>query len=1414
MIKSFLSLLALGTLFATTPNIVDSPKNAIENADTSKIGQVANENGPFSFEEENGWTFSEENSCSYSDEVYYDGSKSLHVARSSSDTIFEATTKSMLPMEGGKRYRLGFYYCSKNSYATAISMVVSTFDSNGNKIRDIQGGQMKLNADPILSDWNEFFIELQAKNEAVGAKITIQIRYGNADVYFDKAFIRATGDDVFEETFSTPKQDGTFYNWDLDKAICSEDNSLLIESKGSATTVWNKFLSKYGYTFTFDVKGKENGIGKVAFKFVDSNNETSQEETKEFEITGENATRSIEITVKHAVKCYITFSGNVPFYLDNIHAVKSYSPNEESGWQGKWVTYPDKDITMDATYQNRWYRKKFTLSEKIVSASMQMTADDVRHPFLNGETLAVGRNWSVPTIIDITSYLKVGENVLATRVYNGSSYSGLLFEITAITESGRTISIFSDNEVLTSKTVSLSDIGTNDIANEDISWTQLDYDDSSWVNVYVVGSVGSQPWGSIPFVSLASTTPKVEVVDASFPSSIKLGDTMTFSITWKPLEQIEHPLDLNVSFWSMFSTGTDEEKESVVSSSLTQIDGPEITNWVVNQSNTVTYQVDIPDYMNPDSYMLQIDEDQLEIANNSNFSNNKLRGYYIDFLPTEVHMEKSSIIREKGMTKLHIGEEDYIPFLFMQSDSLTYTKPSYVKKMYESGIKIMAVGNCKVVDNVSGNSSWTDEDEYDFSNFDDAIYSMLTGAPKSKILAMVSIDPPTWWLNKYPEEKVLTYKGGTDSVSYASKRWLKDVGKYVRAVLEHMKNAPYAAHIFGVKFAQGATYEWQEYGMELGNCADFSKVAQTGFREFLTERYKTDSALQKAWGDSYVTLKTANIPSYGERESSTYLSLLDGIKQRSVLDYQDFKAHNVTNSILYFANIVKEVSDGNWLAGTYQGYITNALTYESSGIGNNEFSRLLEKNSNVDFFCGPISYQTRQTGYSNSYMQAVTSITNASKLCLAEFDERTVKVDMPDQSPATMDEWGKTYTLEDTIELMNRDAANAMITGAAAWIYDMTGGWYDDEELYKSISLIIKEWEYANSHIDNSNNREVAFIIEDKMPSDYAYNFGGSYSALEVNLSRQKEDLAVIGAGYDTYLASEFKKGLEKDYKVYIFVGNRYDSQTRDAINKTCKKDGTALLWIGTPGIYGDDGSMSAENISSLIDMNVTLSGEYLYTAVSIDSEGDDPLLKDAKGITYGKPEIKEVDPVAYVNDSSATTLGKIKQTDLSGLAYKEVSCEGGSYTTMFSSIGHVPAQIIRNLMKKVSAHVYDESYSDVVFSSNGYLCIDSPYGGDRTISLPKAYDVYDVYNSKLVGENITSFSVTFDQKTTYLYRLMPANSYNKGDDPVPSKPDENDNKGNNNALIIGVSVGVGAAILVGITTFSIIIVTKRKKQK
>ena len=95
-------------------------------------------------------------------------------------------------------------------------------------------------------------------------------------------------------------------------------------------------------------------------------------------------------------------------------------------------------------------------------------------------------------------------------------------------------------------------------------------------------------------------------------------------------------------------------------------------------------------------------------------------------------------------------------------------------------------------------------------------------------------------------------------------------------------------------------------------------------------------------------------------------------------------------------------------------------------------------------------------------------------------------------------------------------------------------------------------------------------------------------------------------------------------------------------------------------------------------------------------------------------------------------------------------------------------------------------------------------------------------FNDKLIGQDISSFEVSFDAKTSYLYRLMPANTYGLDptppvdpDNPIDPNPDNpivpHDKSSNLLFPIIGTSIaGIEIVSMVAI----LIVTLKIKKAK
>lgn len=234
---------------------------------------------------------------------------------------------------------------------------------------------------------------------------------------------------------------------------------------------------------------------------------------------------------------------------------------------------------------------------------------------------------------------------------------------------------------------------------------------------------------------------------------------------------------------------------------------------------------------------------------------------------------------------------------------------------------------------------------------------------------------------------------------------------------------------------------------------------------------------------------------------------------------------------------------------------------------------------------------------------------------------------------------------------------------------------------------------------------------------------------------------------------------------------------------------------------------MSERAMSELIGMDVAFTEGGTY-AVTVEDNGH-YAAAGLDGFVYGNPaSVGKVTPMAYVADQDATALGSFDPLGRTGLAVKEVPVSAvDGWTSVYSAVGNVPAELIRNILEHKGANVYTDS-GDVVFANSGYLAVDSPYGGTRTLNLGGTYDVYDVFAGSIVATGVSSFTAHFDAGGTRLFRLTPS-SANPQPEPDPQpKPDPPENKATVWPYVLAGGTAAALAAVVAVA----IVLKKRKK--
>jgi len=196
--------------------------------------------------------------------------------------------------------------------------------------------------------------------------------------------------------------------------------------------------------------------------------------------------------------------GITSFAIENLPKSKINPELLTKYWPAQWVAYPD-DSGLD--YGVYHFRKNFNLNEVPKEFNIHISADNRYRLFVNGEPVCFGpargdlMHWRYESI-DISAYLKTGENVLAAEVWN---FAGLkpwaqhslqtAFILQGNTEKERMVDTNQTWKVVKNNAYKPADAGSEktggqfivvgpcdevDAAKYPWNWEKPGFDDSAW----------------------------------------------------------------------------------------------------------------------------------------------------------------------------------------------------------------------------------------------------------------------------------------------------------------------------------------------------------------------------------------------------------------------------------------------------------------------------------------------------------------------------------------------------------------------------------------------------------------------------------------------------------------------------------------------------------------------------------------------------------------------------------------------------------------------------------------------------------------------------------------------------------------------------------------------------------------------
>lgn len=700
--------------------------------------------------------------------------------------------------------------------------------------------------------------------------------------------------------------------------------------------------------------------------------------------------------------------------------------------------------------------------------------------------------------------------------------------------------------------------------------------------------------------------------------------------------------------------------------------------------------------------------------------------------PVEIHYIN-------GRPEIQIGDTHFPPILY----SVHHYQNFNYDKFVGSFENFRDAGFHQYVMGIALGQYWKGPGIYAFESIDPWMEEAFSRDPEARIIFEIAGRTiPMWWVEQHPEECVKylnqdeKYKDQSDQLngrylapSFASELYLKDLSEFLKALVQHIESKPWGKRVFAFRNDNGVYLEWHYWGMS-AVMPDVSEPMQRHFTEFLRQRYGTDEALQKAWGNPDVTIDTARLANADQRLNTNAGCYWDPIKDAQAVDSVRCTLDAVANFLLTTNHVIKEACNRRALVGNYYGYFFGV---DFPAVGWHLFLNRILNSPDVDFNCQPQPYGPvyRDFGEAQYSRGLVTSYRLNGKLNLIEADTRTNDVPYSDPHCFAKD-------INDTINLLTRDFSQALCTGAGFWYFDFGEGWYAAQETRKYLAKLKAIWD--DPKVDNSSAAEVLLIGD--MDSVYFQSCDNPEITVRSFLNHIRKALSHVGVPYDTILLDDLENpNLRQDYKVYIFINTLMNSPERTAIAQKLRDAGKTVVWLDRAGLFQEHVSPDEGSSKALTGFDVKMiDKKFIPMLVGLDG-------KTRVG-NYHTP--KAVAPQLAIVDKDADPLGH-SAGDIT-FARKQNANGGYSY---LATIPYLQPSDYLAIFRNAGVHIYCEDESAIIYANKSHIMLHVDKGATHLLSLPRPCRLVQLLpERKVISENTQEIQIDAEPRTTYLFRM------------------------------------------------------------
>ena len=929
-------------------------------------------------------------------------------------------------------------------------------------------------------------------------------------------------------------------------------------------------------------------------------------------------------------------------------------PLPESGaWRGKWIWC--RKESSGPEHADVWFEREFTLDGPVETATLAVAADDTPFVYVNGEFAGSGGSFLQAQTYDLAKFLKPGKNTLTIRVRNDEQNGGLLCDF-FVRDGGR------DRYFCSGEGWKFAIGGVT-------------RPDAIETPAFVLGGDArtTPPWAGMLDCRYAGPRGKVKLLST---------DERGFAA-----EVLIEPPELP-RFLRAKLVDADGKTRVVTLDAETEL-----------KDGKLFVRFTPPPAFSEREQKLHIDDDRLEVADDAP----------VAVLPPEEKTERgfaqARFVDVGGRVKIELDGKLHAPDFWHFSGAFRRNPaahPEEVAEMRDAGFDSFEL--C-----INFRDFWLGPGKYDFSKLDQHAALMLEACPDAVFFVGVGCFMPEWWLDANPDDATAHADGSPryklrESQALSSKKWLRDAGEPLRALIDHLEKSPYGRRVWGISLAEHTNSEWFWTIRGVGGkpvVSGYSPADLASFREFLRRKYPSDEALAAAWRMPGATFDTAEMPPAELHTKGRIGALLDPERDRQLMDWFEYRNTSVAEALIELCRIVKDASGNKLLAGAYFGYFVEMATNRSRAIHDHGHNGWLEtaKSPYVDFVRAPTRYDLRRIGAPDGVMQVYDTYTRHGKVVYLECDLRTAYRESANAGLTIY--VAHPTTGYQTVAVLDRAFGMSLATGIGRYWYDISAGGYREPVL----QALLKEHKRIYDElppVQNLTPRDVAVVFD--RDSVYCTKRNARDAVLPAVAGPLFRDLNRTGTAFRVLDLDDLRDETLPPHKFYIMANAfRLSKEQRERLMKRFAAEKATVLWFYAPGAFYPERGPKAEFCGDFLGLKTVMDEAVAAPKMTTVS----PLPETS--CTVATP----FSPWFYPESGFDEVLGR----DEAGRPLL-VACRRDGATHIFSTLPALPPEVLRNLAKRAGARCYTPDAGDPVWVGNDVVFLHAAAGGMKSILL------------------------------------------------------------------------------------------------